>query len=247
MGELNERVALVTGAATGIGRQIAVDLAQQGAKVIITGRQKQSLVACSNLHPNISYLHLDVSNPEDVLTLVENVTSHFKRLDLLVHNAGMAPVTPLTNQTLEEFDQVFTVNVRAVLHLTQQCLPLLTAARGNIIAISSAVASKPLANMSVYSASKAALKSLTMAWAKEFAPNIRVNSVSVGPIETPIYEKTVLTADEVAAHKQKVTAQIPLGKFGTPRDISSLVVFLASERASFITGADLAVDGGFAI
>ncbi len=247
MSELLGKVALVTGAATGIGQQIAVDLAKQGAKVIITGRQKASLLSCAALHNMIDAQVVDVSLPSDVSALVTYIEHNYGQLDILVHNAGMAPVTPLDEQTLEELDAVFSINVRAVVHLTQQCLPLLTRSQGTIINISSAVASKPLANMSVYSASKAAMKALTISWSKELAPKqIRVNAISVGPIDTPIYEKISLNEEEIMAHKQRVIEQIPLGKFGNTNNISSMVTYLASENASFITGADIAVDGGFA-
>jgi len=247
MSELLGKVALVTGAATGIGQQIAVDLAKQGAKVIITGRKKESLLSCAALHDMIDAQVSDVSLPSDTSALVTYIENNYRQLDILVHNAGMAPVTPLAEQRLEELDAVFSINVRAVVHLTQLCLPLLTRSQGTIINISSAVASKPLANMSVYSASKAAMKALTISWSKELAAKqIRVNAISVGPIDTPIYEKTNLSEEEIMAHKQRVIAQIPLGKFGNTDHISSMVSYLASEHASFITGADIAVDGGFA-
>lgn len=129
-----------------------------------------------------------------------------------------------------------------------QALPLLQASKGSIINISSAVANNPLPGMSVYSASKAALKTLSIVWAKELAKDgIRVNSIAVGPIETPIYEKTDLSPEEAQKHKDRVTALVPLGRFGQPQDIASLVTFLASDDASFITGADIAVDGGFSV
>lgn len=160
----------------------------------------------------------------------------------------MAPVTPITEQTLTEFDAVFNINVRAVVDLTTQALPLLQEIKGSIINIRSAVANQPLPNMSIYSVSKAALKTLTFVWAKELAKDgIRVNNIAVGPIETPIYEKTELSTEEAQAHKDRITSLVPLGRFGQPKDISAIVALLVSEEGSFITGTDIAVDGGFGI
>ena len=202
----------------------------------------------ASLHGNISYIVADVGKTEDVARVLTEIKQKFSRLDISVNNAGMVPVTPITEQTLTEFDAVFNINVRAVVDLTTQALPLLKESKGSIINIRSAVANQPLPNMSIYSASKAALKTLTFVWAKELAKDgIRVNNIAVGPIETPIYEKTELSAEEAQAHKDRVTSLVPLGRFGQPKDISAIVALLVSEEGSFITGADIAVDGGFGI
>lgn len=193
----------------------------------------------------------DVGQTGDVARVLDAIRERTGQLDIVVNNAGMAPVTPLAQQTLAEFDRVININLRAVVDIGVQALPLLQASKGSkgsIINISSAVANNPLPGMSVYSASKAALKTLSIVWAKELAKDgIRVNSIAVGPIETPIYEKTDLSPEEAQKHKDRVTALVPLGRFGQPQDIASLVTFLASDDASFITGADIAVDGGFSV
>ena len=248
MQTLNNQTALVTGAGSGIGQDIAVKLAQMGANVVITGRKEAPLKETAALHGNISYIVADVSKTEDVSRVLVEIKQKFNRLDIMVNNAGMAPVTPIAKQTLAEFDTVFNINVRAVVDLTTQALPLLKESKGSIVNIGSAVANQPLPNMSVYSASKAALKTLTFVWAKELAKGgIRVNNIAVGPIETPIYEKTELSAEEAQAHKDRVTSLVPLGRFGQPKDISAIVALLVSDEGSFITGADIAVDGGFGI
>lgn len=248
MQTLNNQTALVTGAGSGIGQDIAVKLAQMGANVVITGRKEAPLKETAALHGNISYIVADVGKTEDVSRVLVEIKQKFNRLDIMVNNAGMAPVTPIAKQTLAEFDTVFNINVRAVVDLTTQALPLLKESKGSIVNIGSAVANQPLPNMSVYSASKAALKTLTFVWAKELAKDgIRVNNIAVGPIETPIYEKTELSAEEAQAHKDRVTSLIPLGRFGQPKDISAIVALLVSDEGSFITGADIAVDGGFGI
>lgn len=190
----------------------------------------------------------DVGRTEDVTRVLDAIRERTGQLDIVVNNAGMAPITPLAQQTLAEFDRVININLRAVVDIGVQALPLLQASKGSIINISSAVTNNPLPGMSVYSASKAALKTLSIVWAKELAKDgIRVNSIAVGPIETPIYEKTDLSPEEAQKHKDRVTALVPLGRFGQPQDIASLVTFLASDDASFITGADIAVDGGFSV
>lgn len=248
MQTLNNQTALVTGAGSGIGQDIAVKLAQMGANVVITGRREAPLKETAALHGNISYIVADVGKTEDVSRVLVEIKQKFNRLDIMVNNAGMAPVTPIAKQTLAEFDTVFNINVRAVVDLTTQALPLLKESKGSIVNIGSAVANQPLPNMSVYSASKAALKTLTFVWAKELAKDgIRVNNIAVGPIETPIYEKTELSAEEAQAHKDRVTSLVPLGRFGQPKDISAIVALLVSDEGSFITGADIAVDGGFGI
>ena len=248
MQTLNNQTALVTGAGSGNGQDIAVKLAQMGANVVITGRKEAPLKETAALHGNISYIVADAGKTEDVSRILAEIKQKFNRLDIIVNNAGMAPVTPIAKQTLAEFDAVFNINVRAVVDLTTQALPLLKESKGSIINIGSAVANQPLPNMSIYSASKAALKTLTFVWAKELAPNgIRVNNIAVGPIETPIYEKTDLSTEEAQAHKDRITSLVPLGRFGQLKDISAIVALLVSEEGSFITGADIAVDGGFGI
>lgn len=248
MQTLNNQTALVTGAGSGIGQDIAVKLAQMGANVVITGCKEAPLKETAALHGNISYIVADVGKTEDVSRVLVEIKQKFNRLDIMVNNAGMAPVTPIAKQTLAEFDTVFNINVRAVVDLTTQALPLLKESKGSIVNIGSAVANQPLPNMSVYSASKAALKTLTFVWAKELAKDgIRVNNIAIGPIETPIYEKTELSAEEAQAHKDRVTSLVPLGRFGQPKDISAIVALLVSDEGSFITGADIAVDGGFGI
>lgn len=248
MQNLNNQTALITGAGSGIGQDIAVKLAQMGANVVITGRKESPLKETAALHGNISYIVADVGKTEDVSRVLVEIKQKFNRLDIMVNNAGMAPVTPIAEQTLAEFDTVFNINVRAVVDLTTQALPLLKESKGSIVNIGSAVANQPLPNMSVYSASKAALKTLTFVWAKELAKDgIRVNNIAVGPIETPIYDKTELSAEEAQAHKDRVTSLVPLGRFGQPKDISAIVALLVSDEGSFITGADIAVDGGFGI
>ena len=242
---MKEKVALVTGAGSGIGQAIAKYLAEAGATVVIIGRTESTLKETAELNKNISYLVSDISIDENITAIIDEVKKRYARLDVLINNAGVAPVTPLAEVLLQEYDTAFITNVRAVVDLTRQALPMLKAVRGNVINISSTAAEKPIPNMSIYSASKAAMSALTKSWAKEMAKDgVRFNNVIVGPIETPIYDKTNLSDEGAQKHREFVLGTIPMGRYGEPNDVASAVLFLASDEAKFVTGADFAVDGG---
>ena len=247
MKRLSSLTALVTGGSTGIGRIIAARLATEGAKVVITGRNEAGLKESAQLHENISWIVADVGNTDDVARTVATVIQQHGQLDILVNNAGVAPVTPLSDLQMEEYDNTFQVNVRGLIDTTRQALPFLKASRGTVINISSTVAVRPLPNMSVYSASKAAVSALTKSWGKELAKDgIRVNSLVVGPIETPIYEKTQLSPDDAQAHIEAVKKIIPLGRCGRPEEVAAFVAFLASDESHFLTASEFDISGGAA-
>lgn len=216
---LNNKVALVTGAGTGIGRAIAQRLADEGANVLIVGRTETTLVrnGCSTVIK--SPILPSTSNREDgIRTIIRTVGERYGRLDILVNNAGWAPVTPFATMKIDEYDKVFAINVRAVVMLTQACLPMIKAAKGNILNVTTTMTTNPIATMANYAASKAAVYTMTRAWAKELAKDgVRVNSLGVGPIETPIYGKTELSDEAAKAHKDMVTKSVPLGRMGQPR------------------------------
>jgi len=162
-----------------------------------------------------------------------------------VNNAGWAPVTPIEEIKMDEYDRCYDINVRSVIALTLKTLPLIKASKGNIINIASAAVLFPMPTMSIYAGAKGAIDITTRAWAKALAPEgVRVNSVNVGPIWTPIYEKTDLNAADAKRHIEAVTKTIPLGRFGQPEDVASVVAFLASEQAAFVTGSAYGVTGG---
>lgn len=245
---LENKVCLITGAGTGIGRAIARKFADEGAEVVAVDIDESGLKETCEDRSNMCSQVADLTCSSDLLKIYVFIKSKFSRLDVIVNNAGMAPVNPLDKVTEEEYCRTFDLNVKAVYELTQLFLPMLKSSRGNIVNIGSAVVARPLANMSMYCASKAALTTMTKVFAKEFAPYvIRANSISVGPVWTSIYEKTTQTESEKQAHIEAVLKGVPLGRFGKVQEIASVAAFIASEENGFMTGADIPVDGGFGI
>jgi NAD(P)-dependent dehydrogenase (short-subunit alcohol dehydrogenase family) len=244
---LLDKTALVTGGSTGIGRAIAHRLASEGAHVIITGRHEETLRDATAQDAKLSFIVADVTDPEHVERTIAAVEARRGGLDILVNNAGIAPVAPLVQMDLDHFDKVFNVNVRGLIDTTLRALPLLRAAKGTIINVSSVVGTRPTANLSVYGASKAAVTALSQAWAKELAgEGIRVNVVNPGPIDTPIYQKFGLPEDALQEMTAAIKSGVPLGRFGTAEEVAAVVAFLASDEASYVTAAQYTVDGGFA-
>jgi len=242
---LESKVALVTGGSTGIGRAVALELAKAGAQVVVTGRHEHQLREAVTQHSGITSVVADVARLADAASTLEEVRCRHHRLDILVNNAGIAPVAPLSDATPEHVRQIFDVNVSGLIEVTRHALPLLRQTRGTIVNVASVAADQPFANLSVYSASKAAVLALTRAWARELAAQgIRVNVVSPGPIETPILGKTGLSKEQLDELGSGMMSQVPLGRFGKPEEVASVVGFLASPQSSFVTGAQYAVGGG---
>jgi NAD(P)-dependent dehydrogenase (short-subunit alcohol dehydrogenase family) len=237
--ELEGKKALVTGATSGIGRAIAVKLAEAGATVYVTGRRaelgKETVGHIEKAGGTGHFIVADVANIDDVRRLAEEVGE----VDLLVNNAGIFPFSPTPEQSLDGYQQVFDVNVRAAYFLTAALAPAMVAKKeGAIVNVSSVAGQVGTPIGSVYNASKAAMDALTRSWATEFgAAGVRVNSVAPGPIAT----EAVAGIDMF----HEISSATPLTRAGRPEEIAEAVLFLASDRASYITGAVLAADGGF--
>jgi NAD(P)-dependent dehydrogenase (short-subunit alcohol dehydrogenase family) len=245
MSDLKNKVALVTGGSTGIGRAVAHALAARGAKVVITGRHEETLKESVGKNGSIRAVVADAAKPADVARVIGDVKAKEGRLDILVNNAGVAPVRPLSEATPEHVNEVLDTNVGGVVETTRQALPLLKESKGNVVNISSVVADKPFPNFSVYSASKAAVLALTRSWAQELAADgIRVNAVSPGPIETPIFGKMGLAENQRDEMAAGILQRVPLGRWGTAEEVAEVVTFLASPAAGFVNGAQYAVGGG---
>jgi NAD(P)-dependent dehydrogenase (short-subunit alcohol dehydrogenase family) len=249
METLKESVVIITGGSSGIGRAAALSFALRGARVLITGRRAASLDETAKNHPNIATLVADTAEPEDGSRTIARAIKLWGRLDVLVNNAGAGAIMPLANVTARRILDIFAVNVLGPSLLAKGALPYLKETKGSIINISSTYATKAGAALSHYGASKAALEYLTRSWALELAPiRIRVNAVAVGPTETGALESMMgLSGAQAEVVKQAEREQIPLGRRGTPDDVSRWIVSLADPSSDWITGQILAVDGGLSL
>jgi NAD(P)-dependent dehydrogenase (short-subunit alcohol dehydrogenase family) len=241
---LEGKVAVVTGGNSGIGLATARRFVAEGAHVFITGRRQAELdEAVRQIGKHVTGVRGDVSNLADLDRLFATVKRQQGRLDVLFANAGVGELVPLGSISEEHFDKVFTINVKGLLFTVQKALPLLTDG-GSIILNASIAASKGAEAFSVYSASKAAVRSFARCWTTELRHRkVRVNAISPGPIGTPILDKGGLTRERI---NQYVAASVPMGRVGKPDEVANAAVFLASDDSSYVTGIELFVDGGVA-
>ena len=247
MQRLEGKTALITGGTTGIGRATAELFIQHGARVAITGQDaKRVAEAAEALGPQAIGVRADVSVAADMDALAQRLKSHFGQLDIVFANAGIAKPRPLTDVDEAHIDEQLAVNVKGVLFTVQKTLPLLRKP-ASIILTGSTVAELGSPNMSVYAATKAAVRSLARSLSAELAPQgVRVNVVSPGPIETPIFGKMGLPDAAVQAWAEQIGAKVPMQRFGQPQEIAKAVLFLASDDSSYMLGESILVDGGMA-
>lgn len=246
MSKLEGKIAVITGATSGMGLAAARLLAAEGAHVYITGRRKdmldQAVHAIDAVAPGkVTAVQADSGSPGDMARLFEAVRAGHRRVDIVYASAGIGTLTePLEAVTTASFDDVFGVNVRGTLLTIQQAVPLMTAG-GSLIINGSAGAVKGVPGSTVYAASKAALRSFARTWTVELAGRgIRVNLISPGPIDTA-------TFDGIPGQvRDSIASMVPAGRFGQADEIAAAVLFLASADSSFIYGAELSVDGGLA-
>jgi len=247
MGKLEGKVALVTGGNSGIGLATAQEFVAEGAYVFITGRREAELAAAvKEIGRNVNGVRADVSNSGDLDQLFSRIKNEKGKLDIVFANAGAAKYAALGQITEDLYDSIFDVNVKGVLFTIQKVLPLIPEG-GSIILNASIVGSKGLPANSVYSATKAAVRSFARTWTTDLKDrHIRVNVVSPGSTDTPGLSELIGSSEVGQQRLKMMSSSIPLGRLARPKEIARAVVFLASDDSSYITGTELFVDGGFA-
>jgi NAD(P)-dependent dehydrogenase (short-subunit alcohol dehydrogenase family) len=247
MGRLEGKIALITGGNGGIGLATAKRFVNEGAYVFITGRRDSELAAAvKEIGGNVTGVQGDVSDLGDLDRLFAQIKREKGKLDVVFANAGIAKYAPLGAITEDLYDSIFDINVKGLVFTVQKALPLMPDG-ASIILNASIVASKGFSSNSVYSATKAAVRSFARTWTTDLKDRrIRVNAVSPGSIDTPGLSD-LLASSETGQHRKKMISNtVPLGRLGTPDEIAKAVVFLASDDSSYIAGTELFVDGGLA-
>jgi len=248
---LIDKVALITGASSGIGAATALLFARRGAKLSLSGRNEVNLQRvgdeCARVGSERPLIVVaELSCEPDVTNLVDATVEKFGRLDILVNNAGIVEFGTIETTSLEQYDRVMGVNVRSAFQLTMLCAPRLIATRGNIVNVSSNIGTRPFAGMLAYCMSKSAMDQMTGCAALELASKgVRVNSVNPGVIFTEIQKRAGMSEDQYAKFVEHIKDIDPLGRVGDAEEVAQAIAFLASGSASFITGEHLHVDGGY--
>jgi len=242
---LESRHAAITGGNSGIGLAIARAFRDEGAEVAILGRDATTLqAAASDLGPGTVATQGDVSNTADLNRFYAEIDSAFGGLDVLVVNAGVYSASPVDETTPEFFDQMSAVNFRGAFFTVQRALPLLREG-ASVILVTSTINESGVPGLAVYAATKAAVRSLARSLAAELMPRkIRVNALSPGIIDTPIFDRLGMEDQQVEELKSDLVGQVPMGRLGTPAEIARAAVFLASDDSSYVTGCELPVSGG---
>jgi NAD(P)-dependent dehydrogenase (short-subunit alcohol dehydrogenase family) len=245
----SEKVVIVTGGSSGIGRTAALRFARQGDKVLITGRRPGPIEETIAERANIAGLVADAASAEDAKRTIVKAVDTWGRVDVLVNNAGAGALLSLADTTADRIMDILSVNVLGPSLLASAALPHLRATRGTIVNVSSTFGHKPAAGLSYYAASKAALEHLTRCWALELAPlGVRVNAVAAGPTESGALTGMMgLSLEQAAVIKEQERARIPLGRRGVPDDVAEWIVRLAGPASEWMTGQVVAIDGGLGL
>lgn len=248
MNRLNGKTAVITGGNSGIGFATAKLFIKEGAKVIITGKNQHAIdEAVSSLGKRAFGILSNAGNMADIISLPEKIMTISKQVDILFANAGIATFAPFEQTSEELFDSNFNINIKGVFFTIQKLLPLLST-EGSIILNATVLAHCGFKTSTAYSASKGAVLSLCKTLAIEMAnKQVRVNAISPGPINTPIYTKMDIPADMLTDFAAGIQAKIPMNRFGAPDDVANTALFLASSESSFLTGSEIRVDGGKSI
>jgi NAD(P)-dependent dehydrogenase (short-subunit alcohol dehydrogenase family) len=244
---LDGKIAVITGGNSGIGLATAKRFVDEGAYVFITGRRQSELNnAVKQIGKNVTGVQGDVSNLADLDRLYDTVKQQKGQIDILFANAGLWEFVPLGSITEDHFDKIFNINVKGLLFTVQKALPLFQDG-GSIIMTGSGAGSKGLEASSVYSATKAAIRSFARSWTVDLKHRkIRVNAISPGPIDTLAVRLSFSATPAGEQLKNKLLSNVPMGRMGNPDEVAKAVAFLASDDSSYITGIELFVDGGIA-
>ena len=247
MARLTGKTALITGGTTGIGLATAKLFLQEGARVAITGQDAGRVTeAGAMLGANAIAIRADVSSASEMAAVATRLKKEFGGLDIVFANAGIAKPMPFAEVDEENINSQIGVNLKGVIYTVQKMLPILRNP-ASIILTSTTLTQQGFAGMSVYSATKAAVRSLARTLSAELVgQGVRVNVISPGPIETPIYGKTGMSAEALQQMAGTVVGKVPVGRFGQSEEVAKVVLFLASDDSSYILGEDLLVDGGMA-
>ena len=246
---MNEKVCIVTGGSSGIGRAAALLFAEQGAKVVAVGRNEKELNLlrdeAQRFNGTLKIQFADVTEATQIENVINNTVESFGQIDVLVNAAGIILNGSVENTTLDDWDKMMNINVRVVFNLMQKCLPHLEKTKGNIVNVSSVAGTRSFPNLLAYGVSKAAVDQLTRCSALDLAPKgIRVNAVNPGVVVTSLHKRGGMADADYEKFLENSKKTHPIGRVGEPREVAELICYLASEKAAWITGATYEIDGG---
>lgn len=242
----SNKVVIITGASSGIGADVAKEFAANGAKVVLVGRNEANLNAVRDSFPStVESLIINADVRTGVDEIIDKTVERFGQIDILINNAGILKSGSIETTTVADFDEVLDINLRSVFQITQKTVPHLIETKGNIVNVSSVAGVRSFPNVVSYCVSKAALDQFTKCIALELAPKgVRVNSVNPGTVITNIHLQSGMEADQYSAYLERCKSTHALGRVGNVAEVSSAILFLAGDTASFVTGTCLIVDGG---